>query len=97
MQHLPCGRGKDAAGLGGWDVRLQAPGYRGAGHEALGRLPAKTEMPTPPRGRGPQAPPPVLGLASRPGKDPSRGSREPLSYPLPYLAPGESWAGEAVG
>lgn len=33
MQHSPCGCGKDAAGMGGWDLPLRAPMYRGEGQE----------------------------------------------------------------
>lgn len=48
-------RGKDAAGMGGWDLRLRVLGYQ---EGEPGSLPPSTEMSTPSPGQGePNVPP----------------------------------------
>lgn len=93
MQHSPCGRRKDSAGMGRWDLQLWA---WDAGM-APGRLPGGF-CPLHPRSRELRtAPQPEPRLSPRPGKVPGKGSRALRSYLLPYLAPGEPWGGGAVG
>lgn len=91
--------GKDAAGMGGWDLRLRALGSQGGGQEGSQEAPTfYRDAFTPPPGQGePSGPPACAGIAPRPEKDLGRGPRALHSYLFPYLAPGGPWGGRAAG